>query len=132
MCNSVLSRNAKNLKFNSAEDSGLESYHRQIVLSTPVQIQGVLYNPEVSFKSSVRLTDARTIFQLVSVDVWDVRDAIVREVFRRLQSGETLTLLLQAQDSTFPSDEDKVLLDFFQIDFYFTVSNVQQRITQIT
>ena len=112
-----------------AEDSGLESYRRQMVLSTPVQIQGVLYNPEVSFKSSFRLTDDHTILQLVSVDVWDVRDAIVREVFRRLQSGETLTLLLQAQDSTFPSD---VLLDFFQIDFYFTVSNVQQRITQMT
>ena len=103
-----------------------------MVLSTPVQIQGVLYNPEVSFKSYRRWTDDRMIFQFVSVDVWDVRDAIVREVFRRLQSGETLTLLLQAQDSTFPSDEDEVLLDFFQIDFYFTVSNVQQRITQMT
>ena len=111
-----------------------EFYYRPMVLSTPVQIQGVLNNPEVSFKSNYRRTDDRKgiIFQLVSVDVWDVRDAIVREVFRRLQSGETLTLLLQAQDSTFPSDEEKVLLDFFQIDFYFTVSNVQQRITQMT
>jgi hypothetical protein len=66
---------------------------------------------------------------MVSVDVWDVQDRMVREAFQRLQSGETL--LLRAHDSSSSDseeeEEDKVLFDFCQIDFYFTISDMAGR-----
>jgi hypothetical protein len=95
-------------------------------LSTSLQSQGILYNPEVSFTS--QWTPKGWLDPImVSVDVWDVRDRIVREALQRLQRGETL--LLRAQDSSSPDseEEDNVLFDFCQIHFYFTIRDVAGR-----
>ena len=95
-------------------------------LSTSLQSQGILYNPEVSFTS--QYTPKGWLDPImVSVDVWNVRDQVVREALQRLQRGETL--LLRAQDSSSPDseEEDKVLFDFCQIHFYFTIRDVAGR-----